>query len=142
MSEPIFADARAYKVTMELWSKESGTEKIGPLTATEHVVEGKYVVTISPLPGGKELIMVVGYDKAQKVYRKWILPPLDDDVVAEMIGVSLPGSRCISWAPTERLGDVITLQELHTEEGASWRQVTIRDGEIIATEQGAAQKTK
>ena len=114
------------------------------MTATEKVVDGKYIVTEFQ-PGGapEPFVMVVTYDQKQKIYYKWLLLP--DGNVAEWVGTGVTGKRMLSWLSTDaRKGasQLVLTSEVHGDDSTQWREIILEEGEVVRIIEGTALKTK
>jgi hypothetical protein len=112
------------------------------LKATEKVVEGKYVVSTYRPPGvPTDLIMAVTYDKTLKVYKKWVLLP--NNVVAESIGLRVPGKRMIKWTSQPRPGELeVHGVETHTDQETKFEEETKLNGKVVWLLEGTAKVIK
>lgn len=138
----IFPETREVEVRIEFWSKEDGTVNPEPSKAAVKIVDGMFMVAITEIPQIKSRIVIVStFDQEAKFYRKWILPPLDAPVI-EFIGITLKGSRNISWVNTDPSDGLILSHEEESDTSSKWSALTIVDGEVIRSEKGVATLTK
>lgn len=139
----IYPDAREYSMRVRAGKPGEDLQRVPEVTATEKTVEGKYIVSEFTIPGSPgALIMVVTYDKAAAVYRKWVLLP--DGEIGESVGVAISMTRSISWGSTHEAADgtrVVSL-EVHDDNGTSWREVAMDGSKAVGVNEGRAKKTK
>ena len=140
----VYTDAREYEISMKHGLPGEEMKVVPKISAVEHVVDGKYVVTKLKLPQAEEpLTMIVTFDTNDGVYRKYVLLP--DGAVSEAIGTAAPNVRSISWLISDQTDDghiQVLTNEIHSPEKRWWSEVGMKDGKVTYRSEGVALKTK
>ena len=140
----IFPKVKEYSITVI--QRKPGEESVTlaeDVKGTEKWVDGKYVVSVIEFPNGDSMIFAKTYDKKATVYRKWVLIPTGE--VAHSVGTAVGESRAISWIGLTEVGGDGTLalsQDVNTDDSVTWREVIMKDGEVVNVMEGTAKKVK
>lgn len=140
----VYADAREYEVSVKAGKPGEELTDVPKMSAKEHTVEGKYIVTqLQPAGVEEPIIMVVTFDTNDGVYRKYVLLP--DGDVSEAIGTAAPNVRSISWLvskQTENGNIQVLTNEIHSDEKSWWSEIGMQDGKVTYRSEGVAEKTR
>lgn len=136
----IYPVARRYDITVTNLTPD-GQKFESKATATEKWVDGRYIVSEAIVPGlDTKITIVVEYDEANNVYRKYVL--LKDDLINYNIGTRIGKSRSVSWIDLsqgmQQHKSACLTTETHTDKTTTWKSIFFLEGELQRTESGVA----
>lgn len=138
----VFPEAREYKVTQKNGAPGGKLAESPQVIAIERTVAGRYIVTEVPgLTGSPSFITIVGFEKGEGVFKKWILTP--DGTLAVSTGIADFGKRSIAWVTeTPDHSTVVLALEIHADDKTTWKETILQGGKVVGTTEGVAIRTK